>query len=568
MKAFLLSKKFRRKVFRAFCFFGSYFIWTDRRSDLALTIFSTVSMEERVMDERFKRGIVFLLCAVFLFILWPGARVMAAQAPQLNEKLAQSKEDTTTHQENKTQESETEENKTQAEKILHLDEVNVVASPIIKENQVSEYGSQITVISSEQISDLNAQDLPSALRRTPGVIISRHNPVGSFGGGTGGTIFIRGLGASRPGAEIQTLIDGIPKFSGVWTHPLMDVLSIDPVESVEVYKGAQPVLYGNMAFGAVNLITKKMRKPGFTTSLQDALGSYNTHVEVVEHGGRIDSFDYYLTQSYRRSDGHRENADGEVQDYFGRMGYEISQQWDVDLTFNRTDNWAHDPGPEGRPQDAQGKYNVDDYMSILTLSDHYGRIDGYFKLYLDKGNMDWEDQIDTKKIPPESFDTLTDYANFGFRTRQTIVPWTNGEIMAGFDLDFFGGKVTEARPSGDHRMDEKTFRIAAPYLAINHQFGPKTGWHITPSAGARYLDHSQFEDKWGPQAGVVLGYKEETELHASYARGINYPGINVIAQSDISWGGNTLWKNLDPEILDHFEIGIAHTFLRTLKSRP
>jgi hypothetical protein len=97
MKAFLLSKKFRRKVFRAFCFFGSYFIWTDRRSDLALTIFSTVSMEERVMDERFKRGIVFLLCAVFLFILWPGARVMAAQAPQLNEKLAQSKEDTTTH---------------------------------------------------------------------------------------------------------------------------------------------------------------------------------------------------------------------------------------------------------------------------------------------------------------------------------------------------------------------------------------------------------------------------------------------------------------------------------------
>ena len=84
-----------------------------------------------------------------------------------------------------------------------LPEVVVTASAIIEKNEVNRLGSQITMITKDQIADLNAMDLTSALRRIPGVIISRHNPVGSFGGGEGGALFIRGHGSSRPGAEIQ-----------------------------------------------------------------------------------------------------------------------------------------------------------------------------------------------------------------------------------------------------------------------------------------------------------------------------------------------------------------------------
>jgi len=149
---------------------------------------------------------------------------------------------------------------TQEEGAIVLEEVKVVASPIIEGNQVDRYGSQITVVTEKQVDSLNAQDLPSALRRTPGVIISRHNPVGSFGGGEGGAVFLRGKGSSRPGAEILMLVDGIPKFVSIWAHPLMDVLSVDPVERIEIYKGAQPILFGNNAFGVVNLITKRKKR--------------------------------------------------------------------------------------------------------------------------------------------------------------------------------------------------------------------------------------------------------------------------------------------------------------------
>ena len=274
------------------------------------------------------------------------------------------------------------------EDVLRLEEIVVVAPAIIEGNKVNRYGSQVTGVTKEQVSDLNAQDLPSALRRTPGVVISRHNPIGSFGGAEGGAIYIRGQGSSRPGAEIQMLVDGIPKVVGVWTHPLMDVLSVDVVDRVEVYKGAQPVLFGNMTSGAVNLSTKRRLEEGFATSIQGGYGSHDTWVEVLEHGGKIDRFDYYLIQSYRSSDGHRDNADGELQNYFGRAGYEISESWDFSLVLNHTDNWANDPGRADRSVPPDGRYSTNDYLTIATLSNGYDWGEGHLKVYWDKGDLD------------------------------------------------------------------------------------------------------------------------------------------------------------------------------------
>jgi iron complex outermembrane receptor protein len=77
----------------------------------------------------------------------------------------------------------------------------------------------------------------SALRRVPGLTISRYNPIGSYGGGDGGAVFVRGQGSGRPGAEITMMVDGIPKFVGVWTHPLLDLLSVDLVHQVDVLQG-------------------------------------------------------------------------------------------------------------------------------------------------------------------------------------------------------------------------------------------------------------------------------------------------------------------------------------------
>ncbi len=454
---------------------------------------------------------------------------------------------------------------TEGQKTIRMDEVVVTASPIIEGNRVSDFGSSSTTVTKEQIADLNAQDLPSALRLTPGVVISRHNPIGSFGGGEGGAIYIRGMGSSRPGAEIQTLVDGVPKFVSVWSHPLMDTLSIDPVERIDVYKGAQPLLFGNSAFGAVNMITKRQSQEGFTTRFQGGYGSYNTVVEVLEHGGKIQDTDYYLLQSFRSSSGHRDNAGGQLQEYFGRVGHQLTGNWYVSLTANGTSNYANDPGPEGRPQQAQGTYEVDDTMTVATLAHAYSRVKGDVKAYWNGGQASWVKQYDLTGL--FNYDTITHYDNHGVRARENLTPWTGANLLAGLDLDFISGKVEidRAAPRPDSFFPWEAFRILSPYAGLSQEIPLGRSWNLIPSAGIRYYGHGDFDSQWAPQAGLVLR-NPDTDIHVNYGRGVSYPGIFVAAQSKLFWGGNTRWKDLEPETVDHFEAGIAHSFTPRLRA--
>jgi outer membrane receptor for monomeric catechols len=110
--------------------------------------------------------------------------------------------------------------------VTRLEDIAVVASPIIEGNETDRYAGQKTTVTEVQMEDLNAQDLSTALRRSPGVNISRYNMVGSFGGATGGAVFIRGMGSSRPGAEIKTLfawpsrVHDFEQLESVLFHPL------------------------------------------------------------------------------------------------------------------------------------------------------------------------------------------------------------------------------------------------------------------------------------------------------------------------------------------------------------
>ena len=66
------------------------------------------------------------------------------------------------------------------------DRIRVPAPPVIEANQTDRFGFDSTLVTAAQIEDLNAMDLAAALRRTPGVAISRYNPIGAFGCAEGG----------------------------------------------------------------------------------------------------------------------------------------------------------------------------------------------------------------------------------------------------------------------------------------------------------------------------------------------------------------------------------------------
>ncbi|WP_321492084.1 TonB-dependent receptor domain-containing protein [uncultured Desulfobacter sp.] len=437
-----------------------------------------------------------------------------------------------------------------------LEELTITDRPIIQGNQTDIYGSTKTIITQEQIDDLNAQDLETALRMTPGVSMSRYNPVGSFGGGDGGGVFIRGMGSSRPGAEIKTMVDGVPMFMSVWNHPLLDLMPIDSSQAIEVYKSPQPQYFGN-AVGLVNIVPKRITEPGFFTSAEVAAGSYDTHIAKAEHGGNINGWDYYLGGGFRESDGHRDHAEGELKNIYGRIGRKLSDNWDVSIFAMANDNWANDPGAEGADvSQRQGTYETRVWMGTATLSHEYEKARGEIKLYRSQGEGDWLDQPTSTTGVTE--DLFNDFLFYGAKVKEILTLGKGISLLAGADWDYTQGDYTQEYSDGSSDVwDGENFDILSPYAALSWQINVAELITITPSVGARFYAHSQYADEFAPHAGLTATIGR-FEAHVGYSRGVVYPGLEVVAMSqDVLPALGESWKDLDPETVDHYEIGFS-----------
>jgi outer membrane cobalamin receptor len=440
-----------------------------------------------------------------------------------------------------------------------LGEIEVGATPVVEGTDVSRYGDSVVTVGADQIADGNASDLATALSKVPGVTFSRHNVVGAYGGGDGGAIFIRGHGSGRPGADIGTLVDGVPKFSGIWTHPLLDMLPIDAAESIEVFKSAQPVLLGGMSFGAVNMVPKRRTEEGSEGRAMFAVGSWSTWAGVFEQGAKTGPFDWYIVGSHRDSEGHRANAGGVVDYLYARAGYDLGRTWHVSLQAHHSSGNVEDPEAESaaaffKPE----RFITDNDMAILTFENKSERTKGHIKLYYDDGLQNWEQWADggttstsddtpgvlTDDVP---YASVTNYSNYGLRARQSWEPWKGGELVVGFDWDVYGGRFVEDWPTGPKTDKDLHMTNVAPYLMLSHEFGET--WKFTPSVGARWNDNDQYGSELGWQAGLKLA-NEKTTLHAHYAHSFNLAGVYAA----VSFGGAS-FDTLEPELIDHMEIG-------------
>ena len=428
--------------------------------------------------------------------------------------------------------------------------VTVTARPILEEIRRDPLAGAVTSVGAQQIEDLNAGDPAAALRRVPGLVVSRYNIVGSYGGGDGGAVFARGQGTGRPGSELAFSVDGVSKFVGVWTHPLLDNVSVDLAEEIDVYKGAQPVLFGNMAFATIDVVSRRRTEEGFGGRVSGAYGGFSTSALTAEASGRTGAFDVLVSASQRQSDGHREDADGRTRALFARAGYDLGGGWTLGLTGDFTSGRASDPGIEGAARALTPRFDTDDAMGVLTVSREHGGKRGFVKLYLDDGAIDWLQWDGPRK---ESFRTLTDWTNRGLKARESFSVLGRGDLTVGLDVDSFGGASREVRPVGEVSLVDFRFRNVAPYAAIAYTFGEAL--KVTPSAGVRYNDSSEFGGVWGAQAGVTLA-SAIGEAHVRYARAFNLPGVWAAAFYQ-GYGRGDQWKSLKPELMDHYEVGLA-----------
>jgi iron complex outermembrane receptor protein len=464
--------------------------------------------------------------------------------------------------------------------------VVVTAPAIIQGDELDAYAAPAAVVSRRQIEDLNAMDFGSTLRTVPGVTISRRNIAGSYGGSYGGAVFIRGMGLSRPGGELTTLYDGVPRYNAVFSHPLLDLLSVDAAHAMRIYKGPQPQVFGN-AFAAIAIEPRRAPssfalKPdnaapgdGFGGEISAAYGTDDTVVQSANVSLRKGDTELSIGQSFRRSSGNRPNSGGELQDYNARVSQELGKNWTATLTFDHTDNYAEDPGARGAATH-QGDYLTTDSIAVLTFANHFDNAEGFIKPYWHNGGAKWFDQNPAGSLT-STRDTLMDWDNYGVRIGEILHPSKGSELTAGFDYDAQSGKMRSTKNNGDwnapFRRDE--FQIYSPYAAISQVLGDRNGFYAQPSAGLRFYAHNFYSSETAPHAGLVLGYKDTTKLHFNASRGVHYPGLNVAVFSQAaipsivnnpSSAARNSWRNLKAETLEHYEIGLVQQLHPTLQA--
>ncbi len=447
--------------------------------------------------------------------------------------------------------------------IIDLDPIYSLPYPIVEASTLEPTG-RVDLVSAEILDAIQASDLTSALRRVPGVTISRYNPVGAFGGSDGGGIFIRGHGSGRPGSEISTMMDGVPLFVGVWTHPLIDTLSIDLAESIEVFKGPQPARLGNMGFGAVNIIPKTASLDGQHGELQASVGHFDTTFARAQVSHQRQNLGLLISASHRQSDGHRENADGETQAFYTNLQVTLNPQWTISLLASITDAWANDPEPLHTSLPITENYQTQNHFYLGKLNHSGDAFDFELKLHLEAGQGDWL-QWHAAPPPPFPSQTLrstTDYDNRGVQSR-VFHETESFSWELGMHWDRFGGSLIESYAvSPSARFDTRYFELTSPHLLLTRNVELSSMGKLQLSGGFRYLMHSVFEAK--PTGQLGLAYETGTSrIYTQWAQSVNYPGVyaSIFGQRPPPWQVKEDWRQLDVESVQHFEVGFQHRIL-------
>ena len=430
----------------------------------------------------------------------------------------------------------------------------VTARPVIEEVKIDAYSSTTAVVTDDQLRDQNAVDLAAAMRRTPGVQVSRYNPVGAFGGDQGGAVFIRGLGASRPGSEIKTYIDGAPVYVSVANHPLLDMLPLNGMQSITVYKGPQPQINGNN-FASINLETKRATRDGVHGDARLSAGSFGTVVEQANLTGRQGDLDYALAQGHAKSKGHRANANGELNNVFGHVGAKLDAHWSVGMNVLYMDNQSNDPGDARQPAPAVAtSFDTRGGLASIKVAHVHGDWQGDAMVFMNSGKGRWLNQA-----PPEG-DTLSAPRLAGLRWKEQFSPWQGGTAVAGLDVDKLWGRIDFNRtsPAPSVAYEAPRFTIASPYLALSQNLPLNGSWSLVPSGGLRFYEHSEFASKTSPHAGLSL-VSDRVTVFVNVARGVNYPGLDAPMLAAIIPPLGETWKRLSAEVLDHVEAGVKFT---------
>ena len=166
-----------------------------------------------------------------------------------------------------------------------------VVTPMRREQPISESPSNIYVITAEDIQQSGATDLPTILRRVPGMEVMQTT-------GADFNVSVRGNNQLFTN-KLLVLLDGRSIFldaQGLVKWKLLSV-TLPEIRQIEVVLGPTSAVYGFNAYdGVVNILTKDAEEMG--TLLQVGGGEFGTLTGAAIHSGKVNQWSYRVSSGW------------------------------------------------------------------------------------------------------------------------------------------------------------------------------------------------------------------------------------------------------------------------------
>lgn len=438
---------------------------------------------------------------------------------------------------------------------LALDEVVVTGTRNAVD--VRHLSQTVSVVNRNKIEQsLQPSLLPVLTENVPGLFTTARGIMGyGVSGGAAGGISIRGLSGST--ARMMVLIDGHPQYAGIFGHPISDAYQSLLADKIEVLRGPASVLYGSNAMGGVvNIMTRKMHKDGVHTNFHAGYGSYNTLETELTNMVRKGRFSSVISGSYNRTDGHRADMNFEQYGGYAKVGYDITDNWNMYADVNVTHFNASYPGPVSAPL-IDGDQRITRGATSLSLSNDYGNTSGGLSFF-----YNWGTHWINDGYTPSAGETSQ---NGRFKSRDNMMGlslyqstqfFKGNRITFGFDWFRYGGKAWTDYVAGENAGTRRDLvNKHEDELAGYVDFRQDIGRWLTLNAGLRVDNHSRIGTEWVPQAGLAFHLPHAIELKASATKGFRYP---ILREMYMFPPQN---PDLKPESMWNYEIAMSQTLL-------
>lgn len=441
------------------------------------------------------------------------------------------------------------------DKTYRIDEVVVTGTR--QETDVRHLSQTVSIIGRSQIENsLQPSLLPVLTEQIPGLFVTSRGIMGyGVSNGAAGSISLRGL--SGGSGRLMVMIDGHPQYAGIFGHPISDAYQSFLAERVEVLRGPASVLYGSNAMGGVvNIVTRKMQEDGVNTNFHAGYGSYSTLETELTNRIRKGRFSSVISGSYNRTDGHRADMEFEQYGGYAKLGYEITDTWNLRGDVNITHFNASYPGPVNAPL-LDGDQRITRGMTSFAIENKYEKTSGALSFFYNWGDH-WinDGYTPSEGEGPQDDRFLSNDNMMGISLYQSTQFFKGNRITLGLDWFRYGGRAWNEYVSGENMgtisgLVDKHEDEMAGYIDLRQDINT---W-LTFNAGIRIDHHSRVGTEWVPQTGVAFHLPHDIELKASASKGFRYP---ILREMYMFPPQN---PDLQPESMWNYELAFSQRLL-------